>query len=75
MPDGADLEAEWAKLGTGDKEKLLAGTETPMPEHVAVFHVELHSMRYQDCKTWWDHLDWSVDWSRRIKLRGQTVTT
>lgn len=41
-----------------------------LPKRLSVLHVELMSLQTQAPDAWWDHLDWEILWSKRIKLRG-----
>ena len=72
---GPDAAEAWEELPVQDREHSRERWESTMPGQVAVLHVELLVLHFGNRNRWWDEVDWEVRWSRRIKLRGQTVAT
>lgn len=73
----ADLVAAIAEAETEDRahtERDKAPAPPVMPGQQKVLHVELLIVTADPGERWWETLDWSIPWSRRVKLRGQTVT-
>ena len=69
-PNVAD---HWPSSSDRDDWRSLADRSIGLPKRLSVLHVELISLQTQTPGAWWDHLDWEILWSKRIKLRGQRV--
>lgn len=70
---GTDLVDYWTNSSSRDGWLSLIDRSSSLPKRLSVIHLEFMSLQIQASGTWWDHLDWEVLWSKRIKLRGQVV--
>lgn len=71
---GTDLVDYWSNSSSRDDWLSLIDRSGGLPKRLSVVHIELMSLQTRTSDTWWDHLDWELRWSERIKLRGQAVT-
>jgi hypothetical protein len=69
-----DLVDGWNDLPKTLRDEAISGIMQDLPVRLTVLHIELHSLMIT-ARNWWEDLDWKVIWSRRVKLRGQSVTT
>ncbi len=70
---GTDLVDHWTNSPSRDGWLSLIDRSGGLPKRLSVVHVELMSLQTRTSDMWWNHLDWEVLWSKRIKLRGQVV--
>ena len=71
---GSDLADYWSSSSESAEVESIRNLSDESQMRLSVLHVELLSLQTRASGAWWDHLDWKILWSKRIKLRGQTVT-
>jgi len=71
---GSDLVDYWSGSSQSAELEFIRSLSDKLRMRLSVLHVELVSLQIPASGAWWDHLDWEILWSKRIKLRGQTVT-
>lgn len=71
----SDLADQWTSLEkriARDPERRALAS---VPERVRVVNVALLTVRTSSPVYWWQDVEWQIEWTVRIKLRGQAVAT